>query len=229
MIFAAGLGTRLQPLTNYKPKALLEYHEKAMIVHVIERLVYFGVTDIVVNVHHFSEQLIDFFKHNNFEANISISDESGLLLDTGGGLKKAKNYFNGSEDIILHNVDVISEIDLHKMMEFHKQSGGIATLAVSKRETNRYLLFNRRNELVGWLNEKDFDVKFPGPNKWHDEKLAFSGVHIINKSIFNFIKLEGKFSIIDLYLSLLANHKIMGFDHTGVAWEDIGKPQCFSI
>jgi len=228
MIFAAGLGTRMKPITDTRPKALLIYNGAPLIEHVIRRLKSFGVTQVVVNVHHFSAILTEYLKQNNFGVEILISDESDLLLDTGGGLKKAGSFFKQDEDFILHNVDVLSEIDLADLMRTHKKNKALATLAVSERETSRYLLFDNRDCLIGWVNEKNFDVKYPGPNKWPEKKRAFSGVQVLNSKIFKKISQEGKFSIIDVYLDLLATEKIIAYDHTGAAWKDMGKPEMFT-
>ncbi len=221
MIFAAGLGTRLKPLTLHKPKALVEYKNKTLLQHAIEKLRDSGVTDIIINVHHFAEQIIDFVKQNNFKVNISISDESDELLDTGGGLKKAADFF-GDESFIAYNVDIISNIDLTEMIEFHNQSIPLATLAVKRRTSARKLLFNEKMQLCGWENQVS-NEKIIGRDEAFVQNFSFSGIHIIDPMIFNYMPTESKFSIIELYLELSSKHSILGFVDTQDFWLDLGK------
>lgn len=228
MIFAAGLGERLKPFTIDKPKALVEYKGIPLIDYSIEKLKRFGVTKLIVNVHHHAGMLRDYLTTKNFGIEILISDEQDFLLDTGGGLKKAMELIPDYDgDVILHNVDIVSDIDLAAMLEFHRSQEADVTLAVSKRNTARYLLFDHRMKLIGWVNEKDFDIKYPGPNKWPENKLAFSGVHIVSKRYATSLKKEGKFSIIDAYLSTLCGTRIYGFEHSAVHWKDLGKIEDF--
>jgi len=224
MIFAAGTGTRLKPLTDNIPKALIEVHNTPLLEHVINHLINAGVTDIIINVHYLAEQIIDFLKiKNNFGINICISDESDLLLDTGGGLLKASHFFNKTEDFIIYNVDILSDINLNDMLTYHINNKSLATLAVRNRETNRYFLFNTNLQLCGWKNiqtgyliktvEKDKDL-IP---------LAFSGIHIVNAKIFDLIKETGMFSMTSAYLRLAKKNKITGYRHDSSQWFDIGK------
>lgn len=227
MIFAAGLGTRLKPLTNSKPKALIELGGKTFLENIITRLKGFGITEIVVNVHHFAGQIIDFLKsNNNFGIIVHISDEQDLLLDTGGGLKKAAPLLTGNEPVVIYNVDVLSDIDLDKVVQFHNKEKALATIVARERKTQRYLMFDQSKQLVGWKNVVTGEKKISNPEKFENARpLAFSGIHIINPEIFNFITQEGKFSIIDTYLQLAKSCKIVGyFDHSGY-WMDIGKPE----
>jgi NDP-sugar pyrophosphorylase family protein len=159
MIFAAGLGTRLLNETSNKPKALVEVGGKTLLQHTIEKLKNEGVTEIVVNVHHFSEKIKTFLNENDFGIKIHISDETEKLLDTGGGLKKATAFFTGNEPVIIHNVDIINNLSLKKTAEFHKKSGALATVVVRKRQTQRYLKFDADNRLVGWINKKNGETK----------------------------------------------------------------------
>lgn len=223
MIFAAGLGTRLQPLTNNKPKALVEINGTTLLEIVINRLKLFGFNDIIINVHHFSDMIIDFLKkNNNFNINITISDESGAILDTGGGLKKAAWFFNDNKPFLVHNVDIISNIDLSEMYNNHIKSDAIATLAVKNRNSSRYFLFDENNTLCGWKNTKTKEIKITKETNSKLTLYAFSGIHVISPEIFNYITEKGKFSIIDVYLKLAATNKIMALNHDNSLWFDVG-------
>ena len=222
MIFAAGKGTRLQPLTNNTPKALVELNGIPMLERVIVKLKQIGVSEIIINVHYLADQIINFLKSkNNFDIHIEISDEKGELLDTGGGLKKASHFFKTNEPFILHNVDIESNIDLNKMLDLHKSNKSIASLAVRERISSRYLLFNKRMELSGWQNIKTNQEIITKQNT-SLSNYAFSGIHIIDPKIFDFIDQDGKFSIINTYLDLSKTNKIMGYNHTSDYWFDIG-------
>jgi len=226
MIFAAGLGTRLKPLTNDLPKALIKVNGKTLLEHVITRLELFGFTDIVINVHHFTGKIIDFLKQNeNFGLNIRISDERDKLLETGGGLKKAIPLLAGREPILLHNVDVLSTIDLSAMMMAHRSSGSLATLAVSQRDTSRYLLFNSENRMAGWKNTETGEIRGHIRDSENYETLAFSGIHVIDPAIFKLMPDKDVFSIIDLYLQICAKYPIRAFRHNSNQFLDIGKPE----
>ena len=224
MIFAAGLGTRLKPLTLHKPKALVEINEKTLLQIQIEKLIAINITDIVINVHHYADSIKSFVKQKNFSANIFISDESELLLDTGGGLLKAKSFFNSSDDILIHNVDIISKIDLNDMIHFHKKNNNLVSLAVSDRKTSRYLHFDDNNKLCGWENSKTGEaIKVNNNNTF--KKLAFSGIHIINYQLLNLMNQSGSFPIIPVYLQLATKHTIVGYKHNATNWIDVGKPE----
>ena len=226
MIFAAGLGTRLQSITSNKPKALVEVAGVPLLEHAILYLKSFGVTEIVINVHHFADQIIKFLQQrNNFGITIHISDESNLLLDTGGGLKKAKHYLQGDEPIVLVNVDIISNLDLNKVLDYHFQEKALATLVVRKRETQRYLVFDTYLNLCGWKNVQTGEVKQSNKRDTANEMYAFSGIHIIQPELLKLITEEGKFSMIDLYLRLAINHHIKAFIDTSDLWFDLGKPE----
>ncbi|CAA6826947.1 MAG: Nucleotidyltransferase-like protein [uncultured Aureispira sp.] len=225
MIFAAGLGTRLRPLTDDRPKALVEVLGKTLLQHAIEHLKRFGITDIVVNIHHFGDKVLDVLEqHQNFACNIIISDERAVLLETGGGLLKAKAHFKGEEALVIYNVDVLSNIDLVKMHRYHQAHQALATLATRSRESSRYLLFNEQQELCGWTNTNTKAIRHVRPAN-SIQQYAFSGIHIINPALLDFITQEGKFSITETYLDLASEHKIIAYPHDQDYWFDVGKPE----
>ena len=223
MILAAGLGTRLKPFTERNPKALLPINGKTLLQRNIEYLQLFGVKNVVINAHHFAAQIKDAVQLNHgWGSKIIISDETDMVLETGGGLKKAGVFLeDSSEPFVLMNVDILTDLNLDEVNSLHLQSNVLATLAVTNRSTSRYLLFDDNNILCGWLNEKTGEQKgIPGNKK------AFSGIHIISPQIFKYIKEEGKFSMIDLYLRLAAEgFKINFYDHSDVKFLDVGKPE----
>lgn len=226
MIFAAGIGSRLKPLTDTKPKALIEVNGVTLLEHAVRRLQKFGINEIIINVHHFHRQVKGFLKKNkNFGADIKISDESGKLRDTGGGLKKASWFFNDGNPFLAYNVDVISDIDLSKMLEAHVKSFAVATIAVMKRETSRYFLFNNEMKLCGWINEQTGRTKISRESEKELEKYAFSGIQILNPKIFNMFSSQDCFSMTDLYLRISTYHKVCGYRHDNDFWLDLGKPE----
>lgn len=212
MIFAAGLGTRLKPLTDNTPKALLPINGKPMLEHVILKLKNAGFDQIAINIHHLGDQIIDFLAaNNNFGIQIYISDERDYLLDTGGGIKHAAPFLQGDEPFLIHNVDIISNIDLRALYNHHLETNPLATLLVSKRKTSRYLLFNKENKLCGWRNRETGEVKsfYPyfDPNQY--KEYAFSGIHVLSPKIFDWMEeWTGKYSIINFYLSICAKTDI---------------------
>ena len=223
MILAAGLGTRLRPITDSIPKALYKVGGRTLLEGAIRHLADNGVSEIIVNVHHFADQIIDYLSQNkNFGLEIVVSDERDQLLDTGGGLKKASAFLSGKESFIVRNVDIISNLDLQTMMNFHLKSHALATLAVRKRETSRYFLFNDKHRLCGWTNLKTGEKIFSSVPATIPEMLAFSGIQILSPEIFNLITEHGKFSLTGLYLRLAKDHKIIGFRDTGTIWRDVG-------
>ncbi len=231
MIFAAGLGTRLRPLTDNMPKALVPVAGKPMLERVIMRLKEAGFNEITVNIHHFGEQIIDFLRANdNFGVEIHISDERDMLLDTGGGIKKTRHWLDGNEPFLVHNADILSNIDLTAFYRHHLESRAEATLLVSERKTSRYLLFDDSYQLHGWINKSTGEVKPEGFSyKEEDYKeLAFGGMHVISPSLFRYMEDEqwtGKFSIIPFYLSACRSTNIHGYPLQGFRWFDIGKPE----
>lgn len=226
MIFAAGLGTRLQNETLAKPKALVEVGGKPLLQRAIEKLKNEGITEIVINVHHFSELVISFIKENDFEIPIHISDETEKLLDTGGGLKKAAHYFKGTEPILIYNVDIISNLDLNLLLLDHLKSGALVTLAVRNRETQRYFKFDSEMNLAGWINKKTGETKVSVPEKYdRSAAMAYSGFHIIQPEIFSMMPETDRFSVTDFYLELAKTHLIKGFIDNSDLWMDVGKPE----
>ncbi len=229
MILAAGLGTRLKPFTEQHPKALAVINKKSLLQRNIEYLASFGITDVIVNVHHFPGQIIDVIKNNNgFGSNVSISDEKDEVLETGGGLIKARKFLDGTEPFVLMNVDILTDMDLGKMAEQHVASKALATLAVTNRKTNRYFLFNELETLCGWRNDKTGEQKISRETTIYVQK-AFSGIHIISPAIFSMIKAKGKFSMVQVYLDLCKTNTIAGFDHSTSKFIDVGKPESIAI
>ncbi|MDG1434970.1 MAG: nucleotidyltransferase family protein [Saprospiraceae bacterium] len=225
LIFAAGLGTRLRPLTDNRPKALVEINGTTLLEIVIQRLKAAGVTDLIVNVHHHAQMIIDFLQSkNNFEINISISDEREKLLDTGGGLLKMANFFSDGNPFFVHNVDILSNIDLKKMYDTHIKSNAVASLSTRHRATSRYLLFNKKNKLFGWMNIKTGKMILCKKRKGKLNLRAFSGIHIISPDIFDAMPdNKNAFSIIDVYLAAAAYQKIVEYPHDTDIWMDVGK------
>lgn len=227
MILAAGLGTRLRPLTDNCPKALVEVGGRTLLEIVLARLSSFGVREVIINVHHFAEMIVDYLKANdNFGLRIDISRED-VLLDTGGGLKKAAYFFlrnsNTEEPFLLHNVDVISTIDLRRMSQFHAENRALATLAVQERATTRYLLFDGHSELCGRKSGSDGRTELVRQSR-QVHALAFSGVHVISPRLFALMTEEGVFSIITPYLRLAARgEKILAFRSDEYQWRDLGR------
>jgi NDP-sugar pyrophosphorylase family protein len=228
MILAAGLGTRLRPLTDQRPKALVELNGRTMLEITLSRLRSFGVSDVVINAFHFPELIERYLReNNNFGINIKVILE-GSLLDTGGGLKNVAHFFSKSSDddepFIVHNVDVLSTIDLRRMIEVHKQNHALATLAVKERKTSRYLLFDDQLRLCGRRSGNNASELFA--NKQPSYELAFSGIHIISPRLLSMLTEEGAFSIIDSYLRLAsADETIMAFRADEYYWRDLGKPE----
>lgn len=226
-LLAAGLGTRLKPFTDQHPKALAPVHGRSLLEWNIRNLQRFGIYDIVVNVHHFGGQIVDLLeKEKGFGSRVEISDESDAVLETGGGLKKAIPFFKGAGTILIMNVDILSNFDLDRMRKEHSSNGADATLAVQQRETSRYFLFDKNMQLQGWQNTKTGEQKIPGHAGIADLKpYAFSGIHLMEEHLLSHIRQEGKFSLVDVYLDLCNTQKITGWDHTGDALLDVGKPE----
>jgi len=226
MILAAGLGTRLRPLTDDCPKALVEVAGRTLLEIAICRLRNVGVREVIVNTHHYADMVADYLRaHDGFGLRIEISREEDLL-DTGGGLKKAAHFFlegNSQEPFLLHNVDVISTIDLARMMQFHTEQNALATLAVQDRETSRYLLFDEGGELCGRWAGRDGKADLVRPAR-ETQALAFSGIHVISPRIFSKMQEEGAFSIIPTYLRLAAEgERVAAFRADEYHWRDLGR------
>jgi NDP-sugar pyrophosphorylase family protein len=225
MIFAAGLGTRLKEETLYKPKALVEVGGKPLLQHAIEKLKKERFSEVVVNVHHFSDLVIEFVKNHDFGIPVHISDETGKLLDTGGGLKKATPLLAGNQPVLIYNVDILSNIDLQILVQEYLRSGALAMLVVRKRQTQRYFKFNGEKRLVGWINKKTDEKKIAIPEKFGKAtEMAFSGIHIVGPEIFQLLPAKEKFSITDFYLDLAKDHLIKGYFDASEIWMDVGKP-----
>lgn len=230
MILAAGLGTRLRPLTDDRPKALVEIAGHSLLEIALARLRSVGVRDVIVNTHHYADRMAEYLKaHDNFGMRVEISREE-VLLDTGGGLKKAAHFFlesSGSSDepFILHNVDVLSSIDLGRMMRFHAERDALATLAVQNRETSRYLLFDGHDQLCGRRAGRHGKDELVRP-ALAAQALAFSGIHVISPQLLEKMKEDGAFSIITTYLRLAAEgEKIVAFRADACYWRDLGRPE----
>lgn len=224
MILAAGLGTRLYPLTQDKPKALVEIAGKTLLQRVIEKVSHAGYNKLVINIHHFGSQIIEFLEKNNyFDLAITISDERRQLLDTGGGILKAAPWLDGDEPFLVYNVDVLSNIDLQLFREYHIERGGMATLAVRDRKTNRYLAFDESMQLTGWRNVKTGD-QIGSLNMQNHNLLAFSGIQLIEPAIFKLITETDSFPLIPLFLRLATYHRIIGYHDNSSLWMDLGKP-----
>jgi len=226
MIFAAGLGTRLNDETTDKPKALVEVGGKTLLERAIEKLKSEGVSEIVINVHHFSNLVISFLRKNDFGIKIHISDETEKLLDTGGGLKKAEVYFKGNEPILIYNADIISNLDLNLLLKNHLKTKALVTLAVRNRETQRYFKFDQNKQLVGWINKKTGESKISRPENFENSiEMAYSGIHIIQPEIFLLMPETDRFSITDFYLELAKTQSIKGYFDNSELWMDVGKPE----
>src|SRR6478672_5501017 len=226
MIFAAGLGTRFKPWTDSHPKALAIVNGKSLLQRNIEYLQQFGIKEVVVNIHHFAEQVVDAIKRNDsWGSNIIISDESSELLETGGGLLKAAPYLLNAGPIVLMNVDILTELNLDAMIGYHQDKKPLATLATTNRKTSRYFLFDEGNNLCGWRNVNTGEEKVAQPLRGNETEKAFSGIHIIEPEIFSLIQRKGKFSMVDVYLDLMKEHTIKSFDHSESRIIDVGKPE----
>lgn len=224
MILAAGLGSRMRPLTDTKPKALLEVNGVTLLERAIRHLQSAGIHQIIVNVHHFHEMIRKFLKKNrNFGCAITLSDEQNQLLDTGGGLKKAEFFFDNDRPFIVRNVDVLSDLDFQKIVDVHLRTSSLATLVVRKRETSRYFLADQTGQLVGWTNTSTGEYLTVREPVGVSVKLGFSGIQVLDPRIFSLIIEEGKFSLTDLYLRLAGDHKIVCYEDNDSKWKDVGK------
>jgi NDP-sugar pyrophosphorylase family protein len=226
LILAAGLGTRLMPLTATTPKALVKVNGITLLEIAIRKLVAAGFDELIVNVHHHADQVISYLEMSQFgNVIISISDETDQLLDTGGAILKAKWFLDGKEPFLVHNVDVISDIDLEALLATHFSKGGLATLSVMDRTTKRYFLFDDELTLAGWTDTSTGEIRWSGNPLPQAKRLAFSGIQIINPEIFYLFKEKGRFSIIDTYLDLSKTKPIHGYIREGMTWFDLGKPE----
>lgn len=225
MIFSAGLGKRFKPWTEKHPKALAMVNGKSLLQRNIEYLQQYNITDVVVNVHHFAEQVIDAIKSNNgWGSNIMISDETDELLETGGGLLKAKDLLQTNEPFLTLNVDILTDLDLDKLIDFHKKNDALISFGITNRETSRYFLFDEINRLCGWRNVNTGGEKI-AIVKRSLHQMAYSCVVVFQPEVFDLIQQRGKFSLTEPYLSLAPDHLILGYDHSGDKLVDVGKPE----
>lgn len=232
MIFSAGLGTRFKPWTDSHPKALALVNGKSLLQRNIEYLQQYGIKDIIVNVHHFADQIEKAIKSNNgWGSNVMISDERDELLDTGGGLLKAKQLFTPGERFVTCNVDILTDLDLSRLISFHEKHKALISFGVTRRTTSRYLLFDENNRLCGWKNKTTGNEKIVIGEKRLTE-MAYSCVVVFEYAVFSMMEeagFSGKFSLIDVYLKLATNHLILGYDHTGDRLVDVGKPESVAV
>jgi N-acetyl-alpha-D-muramate 1-phosphate uridylyltransferase len=232
MIFSAGLGTRFKPWTDKHPKALALVNGKSLLQRNIEYLQQQGIKDVIVNVHHFAEQIETVIVENDgWGSNILVSDERDELLDTGGGLLKAKEFFTPGSTFITCNVDILTDLDIKKLLTFHEKHKPLISFAVTNRKTSRYLLFDENNRLCGWRNTKTGEERISITKNKLIEK-AYSCVVVFEYDIFRLMEennFTGKFSFIDVYLKLADQHLIMGYDHNGDRLVDVGKPESIAL
>jgi NDP-sugar pyrophosphorylase family protein len=228
MILAAGLGTRLKPLTDSKPKALLEWEGRPLLEHSILKLKAEGFTSIIINVHHFAGMIMDFVKdRNHFGIEIEFSHEKEELLDTGGGLAKA-SWFFGKDPFLVYNVDILSNINLSAMYQDHLKSGAIATMAVKERVTSRSLLMSKDSLLKGWRDNRSGETILTGNSEAGLLPIAFSAIHIMDPGIFELFPKEKRFPLMPFYLELAKTHPVNLYRHDSDSWTDMGKLESFS-
>lgn len=229
IIFSAGLGTRFKPWTDSHPKALALVNGKSLLQRNIEYLQKFNITDVVVNIHHFPQQIIQAIKDNDgWGSNIMISDETNEVLETGGGLLNARKLLAGNEPFISLNVDVLTDLNIGRLISFHNDHNPLISFGVTERKTSRNILLDSEGRMCGWKNNATGEEKIV-IEKDHLKPFAYSCVVIYQPEIFSLIKQQGKFSIMDTYLDLAGSHLIMGYNHTGDKWVDVGKPESVAV
>lgn len=229
MIFAAGLGTRFKPWTDKHPKALALVNGKSLLQRNVEYFQQNGIRDVVVNVHHFADQIIDAVKANNgWGSNITISDETDEVLETGGGLLKARPLLEGDEPFVTINADILTDLSIKRLLDYHNDYKPLISFGVTARKTSRYFLFDEYDRLCGWRNKKTGEERISIAKKDLEEK-AYSCVVIFEPRVFSLIKQRGKFSLVDTYLDLAKDHLILGYEHTGDRLVDVGKPESVAI
>lgn len=223
MILAAGLGTRLKPLTDTKPKALVQLNGITLLERSIKKISSAGFDEIIINVHHFPDQIINFLKQEKyFGLNISISDELDELLDTGGGLKKASHFFDDGKPFLLHNVDLLTDLNLSELIKFHTQSNSITTLAVKKRDSTRQFLFDDEMNLCGWKKLKTNEIIISRKSQHQFQEYAFCGIQILEPEVFNYFPNENKFSLVDFYLGISKEKTVKGYIADTTYFFDLG-------
>lgn len=232
MIFCAGLGTRFKPWTDTHPKALALVNGKSLLQRNIEYLQSFGIRDVVANVHHFAEQVEQAIVENDgWKSNVLVSDEREVVLETGGGLLKAKDLFIPGQPFVTCNADILTNLDINKLIAFHKENKALISFGVTNRQSSRYLLFDESNRLCGWRNTKTGEERISIPKEGLIQK-AYSTVVVFEYDIFRLMEekgFSGKFSLIDVYLSLAAEYLIMGYDHSGDKLVDVGRPESVAV
>jgi len=229
MIFAAGLGTRFKPWTDTHPKALALVNGKSLLQRNIEYLQKYGITEVVVNVHHFADQIIEaVHKNRGWGSNILISDESNEVLETGGGLLKARHLLEAEGPFVTVNADILTDLNIKRLLDYHKDYKPLVSFGVTNRKTARYFLFDEYDRLCGWRNKKD-GSEILAISKAKLAERAYSGVVVFEPAIFSLILQRGKFSIVETYLSLAKDHLILGYDHTGDKFVDVGKPESVAV
>jgi NDP-sugar pyrophosphorylase family protein len=232
LIFSAGLGTRFKPWTDTHPKALALVNGKSLLQRNIEYLQSFGIRDVIVNVHHFAEQVEQAIVENDgWGSNVLVSDEREVVLETGGGLLKAKPLFTPGQPFVTSNADILTNLDINKLITFHKEKRALISFGITNRQSSRYLLFDESNRLCGWRNTKTGEERISIPKEGLIQK-AYSTVVVFEYDIFRMMEekgFSGKFSLIDVYLSLAAEHLIMGYDHSGGNLVDVGKPESVAV
>ncbi|MEM6261590.1 MAG: nucleotidyltransferase family protein [Bacteroidota bacterium] len=222
-LLAAGLGTRLRPLTLDRPKALVEINGKPLIYWNLKRLKQAGFRQVIINVHYFADMVEEYLNDLNWGMKLIVSDERNLLRETGGGLKYAWPLFENANPILMCNVDVLTTLDLSSFYQSHVRSEALATLAVRSRKSSRHLLFDSDLTLAGWKHNRTGETRMV--REVETTPLAFSGVQVIDRELFNWFPDEEKFSIIDVYLAAAAEHRISAFPHDEDEWLDVGKPE----
>lgn len=236
MIFAAGLGTRFKPWTDHHPKALANVNGKSLLQRNIEYLQAFGINEVIVNVHHFADQLVEAVKEaNGWGSKILISDERNEVLETGGGLLKAAPLL-GNEPFITINADVLTNLDLSALVRYHTAENALISFGITNRNSTRNFLFDHQSRLQGWVNLQTNQFRFPPGSPYSPETAldqltprAYSTVVVFSPAVFSLIKQRGKFSLVDVYLDLAGEFRIMGFDHSGDRFVDVGKPESVAI
>ncbi len=229
MIFAAGLGTRFKPWTDKHPKALAVVNGKSLLQRNIEYLQQYGITDVVVNVHHFSAQIVEAVEKNKgWGSNVLISDETNEVLETGGGLLKAKVLLQSDVPFITLNADFLTDLNINNLLAFHREKTALISFGITNRKTSRNFLFDEDYRLCGWKNNSTGEERI-SISKSGLKEMAYSCVVIFQPQIFDLIPQRGKFSLVDTYLSLAANHPIYGYDHSGDKLVDVGKPESVAL
>ena len=229
MIFAAGLGTRFKPWTDSHPKALALVNGKSLLQRNIEYLQRYGINEVVVNVHHFADQIIDaVFANSGWGSHVLIADETGEVLETGGGLLKAQPLLQSNEPFLTLNADILTDLNIDDLLSFHRNNQALISFGITNRTSSRELLFDRNNQLCGWRNNTTGEEKIAISNQ-QLHAMAYSCVAVFEQYVFDVIPQRGKFSLTETYLSLAPSHIIKGFDHSGDQFIDVGKPESVEI